>query len=158
MTDDTRSRIEARVRAAGLKLTPQRFAVLDYLISTLEHPTAEQIHRDLNRRFPRASRATVYNTLIALCDAGLVREIYMDEAVARYDANVEPHHHFVCRVCGQLEDVPLSAVGTPSRYDLQAGYRVENYEVVMRGVCATCVTRPARGVKAKHTMKGGKSN
>ncbi|MDT7777869.1 MAG: Fur family transcriptional regulator, peroxide stress response regulator [Acidobacteriota bacterium] len=158
MTEDTRSLIEVRVRAAGLKLTPQRFAVLDYLLSTLEHPTAEQIHRDLNRRFPRASRATVYNTLIALCDAGLVHEIYMDEAVARYDANVEPHHHFVCRVCGQLEDVPLSAVGRLSRFDLQGGYRVENYEVVMRGVCATCVTRPARGLKDKHIKKSGKSN
>jgi Fur family transcriptional regulator, peroxide stress response regulator len=158
MTDDTRLLIEARVRAAGLKLTPQRFAVLDYLISTLEHPTAEQIHRDLNRRFPRASRATVYNTLIALCDAGLVHEIYMDEAVARYDANVEPHHHFVCRVCGQLEDVPLSAVGRPSRCDLRAGYRVENYEVVVRGVCAICVTRPAKVRKARHITKGGKAN
>src|SRR5437588_8535366 len=158
MTEDTRSLIEVRVRAAGLKLTPQRFAVLDYLLSTFEHPTAEQIHSDLNRRFPRASRATVYNTLIALCDAGLVHAIYMDEAVARYDANVEPHHHFVCRVCGQLEDVPLSAVGRLSRCDLQAGYRVENYEVVMRGVCATCVTRPARGLKDKHIKKGGKSN
>ena len=158
MTDDVRSRIEARVRAAGLKLTPQRFAVLDYLVSSLEHPTAEQIHSDLNRRFPRASRATIYNTLIALCDAGLVHEIYMDEAVARYDANVEPHHHFICRACGKLEDVPLSAVGTLSRCDLQAGYRVENYEVVMRGVCATCGTRPARRAKAKNMAKSGKNN
>ena len=151
MTDDIRLLIETRVRAAGLKLTPQRFAVLDYLLSTPVHPTAEQIHRDLNRRFPRASRATVYNTLIALCDAGLVHEVYMDEAVARYDANIEPHHHFVCRMCSKLEDVPLSAIGTLSRCRLQAGYRVENYEVVMRGVCATCGTRRGKGVKAKHT-------
>lgn len=158
MTEDIRSRIEARVRAAGLKLTPQRFAVLDFLLNTLEHPTAEQIHRGLNRRFPRASRATVYNTLTVLCDAGLVHEIYMDEAVARYDANIESHHHFLCRACGRLEDVPLSAIGALSRCDLQSGYRVENYEVVMRGVCATCGTRSGRRVKAKRIAKGGKNN
>ena len=157
MTNEIRSLIESRMRAAGLKLTPQRFAVLDYLLSTPEHPTAEQIHSDLNRRFPRASRATIYNTLSALCDAGLVHEIYIDEAVARYDANIEPHHHFVCRMCGKLEDVPIGAVGTLSRCHLQAGYRVENYEIVMRGVCATCGTRSGRGVKTKHITKGGKS-
>ena len=147
MTEDVRALIESRLHAAGLKLTPQRFAVLDYLLDTPAHPTAEQIHTDLNHRFPRASRATIYNTLTVLCDDGLVHEIYIDDAVARYDANIEPHHHFVCRVCSKLEDVPLEAVGTLPRCDLQAGYRVENYEIVMRGVCAKCGKRASRGRK-----------
>ncbi len=144
MTTEARTRIEERLREADLKLTPQRFAVLDYLVHSDVHPTADQISADLNRRFPRASRATIYNTLNALRDAGLVHEIYMDHAVARYDANLDDHHHFVCRVCHKLEDVaaatlraPLSDV-TPGR-----GYRVESYEVVMRGVCATCKRRKA---------------
>jgi Fur family peroxide stress response transcriptional regulator len=141
MTTETRLKIEARLREAEMKLTPQRFAVLDYLVRSSVHPTAEQISADLNRRFPRASRATVYNTLHALRDAGLVHEIYMDGAVARYDANIEPHHHFVCRICDRLEDVRPEALGAPPRYDLGPGYRVENFEVVMRGVCAACGRR-----------------
>lgn len=138
MTPDEHSRIEARLHKAGLKLTPQRYAVLDYLVRSLIHPTAEQIRADLNRRFPRASRATVYNTLNALRDAGLIHEIYMDDAVARYDANIEPHHHFICRTCGKLEDIPLDAVSEPSHRGLKSGYSVEYYEIVMRGVCAPC--------------------
>ncbi len=78
MTTHTRSQIESQMRASGLKLTPQRFAVLDYLSRSRAHPTAEQIRCDLNRRFPRASRATVYNTLNALCEAGVVNAIYLE--------------------------------------------------------------------------------
>ncbi|MGH9903906.1 MAG: Fur family transcriptional regulator, partial [Pyrinomonadaceae bacterium] len=94
-----------------MRLTPQRFAVLDYLLRSRAHPTAEQIGAAVNRQFPRASRATVYNTLHALRDAGLVHEIFMNDAVARYDANIDPHHHFVCRACGRLEDVAPEAAG-----------------------------------------------
>ena len=141
---DRRDKIETRLRAADLKLTPQRFAVLDYLMQSHIHPTAEQISADLNRRFPRASRATIYNTLHALRDAGLVHEIYMDDRVARYDANIEQHHHFICRVCGRLEDVSLERIGPLSRCDLEPGYRVESHTVVMRGVCAACGQRRKR--------------
>jgi Fur family peroxide stress response transcriptional regulator len=141
LATDIRSQIEERVRAVGLKLTPQRYAVLDFLVRSREHPTADQISAALNRRFPRASRATVYNTLNALRDAGLVHEVYMDDAVARFDANLDEHHHFVCRVCDKLEDVPVEAIGELPTYKVWRGYKVENYEIVMRGVCAACQRR-----------------
>lgn len=138
MTTDERSKIEAWLNGAGLKLTPQRYAVLDYLLRSPVHPTAEQIRADLNRHFPRASRATVYNTLNALRDAGLIHEIYMDDAVARYDANIELHHHFICRKCGKLEDIPLKAVSSLTHRGMQPGYAVEDYKIVMRGLCPPC--------------------
>src|SRR5690349_18922363 len=138
MTTDQHSKVESRLRKAGLRLTPQRYAVLDYLVRSQVHPTAEQIRVDLNRQFPRASRATVYNSLNALRDAGLIHEIYMNDAVARYDANIEPHHHFICRQCGKLEDIPLDAVSAVASGGLRSGYSVEDYAVVMRGVCAPC--------------------
>ena len=144
MATDERTKIETRLREAKLKLTPQRFAVLDYLVRRRgdAHPTADQISGDLNRRFPRVSRATIYNTLNALRDAGLVHEIYMDDAVARYDANLDAHHHFVCRVCDRLEDVPAATLRTSlSDVTPGTGYMVESYEVVMRGVCAACNRR-----------------
>jgi Fur family transcriptional regulator, peroxide stress response regulator len=141
LANDIRSQIEERVRAVGLKLTPQRFAVLDFLVRSREHPTADQISAALNRSFPRASRATIYNTLNALRDAGLVHEVYMDDAVARFDANLDQHHHFVCRVCDKLEDVPFEAVGELTAGKLRPGYKVEHYEIVLRGVCAACGRR-----------------
>ncbi len=135
---NTRAKIEARLRGAEMKMTAQRLAILEYLVRDKIHPTADQISTELNRHFPRASRATIYNTLHALRDASLVREIYINDAVARYDANLAPHYHFVCRACGKLEDVaPLAAGEMPQP---AAGYTVEVYEIVLRGVCAACAT------------------
>ena len=139
MKDDARIKLETRLREAELRLTPQRFAVLEYLDRAEGHPTADQIATEVNRRFPRASRATVYNTLNALRDAGLVREVtHGDDAAARYESNVEPHHHFVCRVCGRLEDVPTEAFAAPKSVELEGGHEVETFELVLRGVCGKC--------------------
>jgi Fur family peroxide stress response transcriptional regulator len=135
---ERRTSVEARLREAELRLTPQRFAVLEHLTRAAGHPTADQIAAEINRRFPRASRATVYNTLGALREAGLVREVLLDDAVTRYESNVEPHHHFVCRACGRLEDVPADAFKTPARVELAGGHEVEAVEVVLRGLCAAC--------------------
>ena len=134
----TRNNVEALLREAELRLTPQRFAVLEYLTRAQGHPTADQIAAEINRRFPRASRATVYNALKALRDAGLVREVATEEALTRYESNVEPHHHFVCRSCGRIEDVPAGALPAPARVTLAGGHEVETIEVTMRGLCGAC--------------------
>src|SRR5215210_3882817 len=133
--NETRNNVEARLREAELRLTPQRFAVLEYLTRAGGHPTADRIAAEINRRFPRASRATVYNTLRALRDAGLVREVATAEALTRYESNVEPHHHFICRACGKIEDVPPEAFQAPARVELEGGHEVETVEVVLRGRC-----------------------
>ena len=133
-----RTNVEARLREAELRLTPQRFAVLEYLTRAEGHPTADQIAAEINRRFPRASRATVYNTLGALREAGLVREVLLDGEATRYESNVEPHHHFVCRACGRLEDVPAAAFDAKALVELEGGQEVEAVEVVLRGLCAAC--------------------
>jgi Fur family peroxide stress response transcriptional regulator len=135
---ENRMNVEARLREAELRLTPQRFAVLEYLTRAEGHPTADQIAAGINRRFPRASRATVYNALKALRDAGLVREVATEEALTRYESNVEPHHHFVCRACGRIEDVPHETFKAPARVELAGGHEVEAVEVVLRGLCAAC--------------------
>ena len=139
MANEKRERIEARLREAELKLTPQRFAVLEYLTRAAGHPTAEQIGAALNRRFPQASRATIYNNLNALRDAGLVREVRVAaDGVARYESNVEAHHHFVCRACGRLEDVPAGLFAAAPPAELEGGHAVEGVEVLLRGTCAAC--------------------
>lgn len=142
MKEEARFKLESRLREAELRLTPQRFAVLEYLGNADGHPTADQIATEINRRFPRASRATVYNTLNALRDAGLVREVtHGGDAAARYESNVEPHHHFVCRVCGKLEDVPADSLPAPEHVKLEGGHEVETCEIVLRGVCGKCKSK-----------------
>ena len=121
-----------------MRLTPQRYGVLEFLLKHPSHPTADQIHRAVNRTDPRASRATVYNNLRSLIEAGLIREFVLDGKAARFDACVEKHHHLVCDRCGGVEDIAwFEVTGLENRSEL-AGRRVRNYELLLRGTCSRC--------------------
>ncbi|MDP9169669.1 MAG: transcriptional repressor [Acidobacteriota bacterium] len=129
--------IERAFERTGVRRTPQRFFVLEHLITRPEHATVEELWSALNKRHTRASRATVYNTLHALVNAGLVREFTLDGKAARYDANLDPHHHFICDKCGAVEDVDWFDV--PELPRARAGQRrVRSYEVILRGECSRC--------------------
>jgi Fe2+ or Zn2+ uptake regulation protein len=133
--------VTSAFRAAGLRCTPQRFAVLDFLFRGKVHATADEIAAAINRPGSGASRATVYNALHALMDAGLVREVG-GGAAARYDASLERHHHFTCEVCGSLEDIDWFELPRAAR--VLGSRRVHNYEIVFRGVCAGCQRKEVR--------------
>jgi Fe2+ or Zn2+ uptake regulation protein len=147
--------VEEAFRRTGVRITPQRFSVLEHLMLHPDHATVDDLAAALNRRYAKASRATVYNTLHALVEAGLVREFTLDGKAARYDANVDPHHHFVCDVCGAVEDLewfevpalhkqpepkmPRTQKGerSVSAYNVSA-HNVRSYEVIVRGECRRC--------------------
>lgn len=122
----------------GLRVTQQRVAVLDFLLASCHHPTAEEIGTAVNRTDPTASRASVYNVLRSLARAGLVSELVLDDAVARYDANLDPHHHFVCTACRRVEDVPEPLCPTPLAARFADGRVVTEVSVTLRGLCAAC--------------------
>jgi Fur family peroxide stress response transcriptional regulator len=133
----TAHRIEDAFERTGVRRTPQRFFVLEHLLMNPAHATVEELWLALNKRHARASRATVYNTLHALVKAGLVREFTLDGKAARYDANLEQHHHFVCDKCGAVEDVDWFDI--PALKGSESARRsIRSYEVVIRGECARC--------------------
>lgn len=121
---------------SGVRLTTQRFAVMNYLVHHPVHATADQIFEAINRADPRASRATVYNSLRALLAKGMVREIALEGRAGRYDANLGRHHHFVCEGCGRVEDIEWFDVPRLGR--ALAPRSVRDYELLSRGLCARC--------------------
>jgi Fe2+ or Zn2+ uptake regulation protein len=125
-------------RAAGVRPTAQRYAVLGYLAQSEVHATAEEIFVAVNRRDPRASRATVYNNLHALAKAGLVREVASDGGAARFDANLYPHHHFICENCGAVEDIPWFDLPASAGRAALGKRAVRDYQIVFRGACMRC--------------------
>jgi Fur family peroxide stress response transcriptional regulator len=132
--------IEEAFEHAHVRQTPQRFFVLEHLLTRPEHLTVEELWGALNKLHARASRATVYNTLHALVEAGLVREFTLDGKAARYDANLERHHHFVCDKCRAVEDVDWFEI--PELKGSESGRRsIRAYEVILRGECAKCRKR-----------------
>ena len=145
----TPAEVRQRFREKGLKLTPQRYAIYEMMIHTDSHPTVEDIYHAVQPMFPMLSLNTVYYTLTSLKKAGLIADVPVQEGAARFDANMDRHHHLVCLKCRKIEDLyddaldqlKISAKST-------SGYLVESHRVEFRGYCSECRT-PRRRSKQK---------
>jgi Fur family peroxide stress response transcriptional regulator len=132
--------IKQSLEDSGLRCTPQRYAVMAFLTEHTSHPTATEIFEAVNRMDPRCSRATTYNNLRDLVQAGLVREVAVEGRAARYDAKGIQHHHFICDRCGVVEDMNWYEVPSPAPGVL--GKRVlRECELIFRGLCEKCAPR-----------------
>jgi len=134
--------IKRSLEGSGLRCTPQRYAVMAFLLQCHRHPTAAEIFQAVNRVDPRSTRATTYNNLRDLVQAGLVREVAVEGRAARFDPKGMRHHHFVCDRCGNVEDIAWYNVPRPASGSL--GKRIlREYELIFRGLCTKCAPRPA---------------
>lgn len=133
----SKEQLESLAIERGLKMTPQRRAIVEYLEKAFHHPTADEVFVAVNAQFPLTSRATVYNTLNLLKDMSLVREIARD-GVVRFDPNLDEHHHFICRKCGCVEDLPWDAIPPIDMTSIEGQQRVESFDLTLHGVCASC--------------------
>ncbi len=129
-------RLVARMREAGLKATPQRLAIVRELADDPTHPTAQELYDRLRSAMPTMSFATVYNTLSAFADAGLVTPRSLTAGGTRFDPNTEPHDHAVCDRCGDVVDISPADEGPAS---IPSGFQLRAVERIYRGVCMRCV-------------------
>lgn len=123
--------------------TPQRTAILEVVVTSHDHPTARDIYRRVRELRPSIGFATVYRTLDLLVDHGAIRHLqFGEEAVARYDGELRRHDHIRCEACGRVDDITVDlparvVVGLADTADT-AGYDLDGYDLVLRGVCAAC--------------------
>ena len=138
---------DAALRARGLRLTGPRRVILDVLRGTGSHPTAEWVYRLVRRRLPRVSLGTVYRNLRLLVAEGLAAEIPGPHA--RFDANMDAHHHFTCVRCGRIVDVdgPLAephAEALRARIAARTGLAITHHRIEFFGRCPQCRSTKAR--------------
>lgn len=128
------------LRKTGLRATPQRMAIWDYLITSDEHPSAIEIFTRLKPQFPSLSLATVYNTLDVLVGMGLVNALgSIGDDRVHFDANLEPHVNLVCRVCHKVVDTDAACVeDLEAELRLKTGYQVEGSRILYFGTCPEC--------------------
>ena len=96
--------IIAKFHEKGLKVTPQRLAICEYILSSKDHPTTNMVYVEEKRKYPTLSLATVYQTLHLLTDIGLLQELELNDGISRYDPNTSPHINIICKNCGMVED------------------------------------------------------
>ncbi|HVP89631.1 MAG TPA: transcriptional repressor [Terriglobales bacterium] len=143
MTD----RFEREIRRAGVKRTPQRMAIFREVARTGDHPDIETVYKNVRRKMPTVSLDTVYRALALFRDLGLVMTVRPLDDRARFDANMAPHHHFVCTRCGALRDLTDPRLdGLEMPRGAAALGRVDSRHVEFRGVCADCLKK-SRGLR-----------
>jgi Fe2+ or Zn2+ uptake regulation protein len=123
-------------RQRGLKITPQRRCIFRILHDNQVHPTADAVYAAAFAEMPSISLRTVYQTLNDLADMGEIQALDLGTGSARFDPNVDEHHHLVCDRCGVVHDVYVDASSLQVA-DL-GGFAIEHTEVVFRGRCASC--------------------
>jgi Fur family transcriptional regulator, peroxide stress response regulator len=100
----------ARCRKRGIAVTPQRLAVIQALLASENHPSTDQICAAVRRQHPHVSLATVHRILEQFCEVGEARKVTLLHDAARFDGNVEPHHHVLCVRCRRLHDIEIPEV------------------------------------------------
>lgn len=124
----------------GLRMTPQRQALLRVLGGRVHHPTADELYRRVRRILPSVSPATVYRNVQTLARAGVIAPLERAGGAVRYDPNLDEHHHFVCGSCGQVLDIYLTKVGyaVDRRKSRLAGAQIRSCGLQLHGICGDC--------------------
>ena len=128
----------------------KRDTILEYLRSTTAHPSAERIFTDLKEEIPDLAMGTVYRNLTLFKQQGLVSSVATVRGVERFDANTQPHVHFICRHCDAVIDlhqmqVPQELQTTAETY---VGGQVEECQLSFSGLCRECANLMESGETA----------
>jgi len=137
-----------RLREHGLRLTPQRMAVLKTLVGNKEHLSAEDIYAQVRITYPMIGLATVYNTISMLKELGAISELNFGNGLgasrsynrAHFDGSGEaPHPHFVCTRCNRIIDIEGEIFGDlPNEVARQTGYHITGFRLDFFGLCPNC--------------------
>lgn len=92
------------LQSMGLKITPQRIAVLEAMNSLTDHPTAESIIDYIRRNHPNIAVGTVYKTLETFVEKGIIKKVKTERDVMRYESILEKHHHLYCIESDRIDD------------------------------------------------------
>lgn len=133
--------IVASLRDEGFRVTPQRVAIVDYLLKTEDHPSAELIHKVIRKRYPMVSLSTIYKTLDLLKEKKLVNEIEV-EGEARFDAHTDEHINLVCMNCGKIDDIDEDSLREiQTKAARKSKYLIVKGSFELFGYCSNCKSK-----------------
>lgn len=131
-----------RLKEKGVTLTPQRLAVVEFLKKNASHPTVDDIHRAIQRKYPTMSMATVYSTLELLKEHGEIQELSIRKrGKACFDPSPKLHHHLLCQKCDKVVNIEFECPDDcPIIKEKEiGGCRVEEVQAYVYGLCPDCL-------------------
>lgn len=124
------------------KYSKKRELILKAVKDNPVHPTADFIYQKLNAEIPGLSLGTVYRNLNILAEDKLIHKLKMAAGPDRFDGDLHPHYHLICKSCGKLVDIDTRAMdGIEKKVSQDTGHQIEGYDIVFEGVCQECLAK-----------------
>ena len=132
--------LTSALKKAGMRVTPQRVAIVEVILSRCDHPSVEQLYEQVRVQFPTTSLATVYKTVHLLKEIGELLEIGTLDGGNRYDGGKPyPHPHLVCTRCKAITDPELPLLRElATQAETVSGYRIISHQLNFFGICPLC--------------------
>lgn len=128
-----------QLKKFNIRMTNQRYAILEYLLLKGNHPTANEIYEYLKNDFPNMSVATIYNNINFFKKAGIVTELPFADGSSRFDLTETHHYHAICTNCGKVEDFDYPNFEEAERVaEKQTHFKVINHSFKVTGICLEC--------------------
>lgn len=128
-----------QLKKFNIRMTTQRYAILEYLALEGNHPTANDVYEHLKDDFPNMSVATVYNNLNFFKKAGIVTELPFADGSSRFDLTETRHYHAICANCGKVEDFDYPSFEEAERVaEKQTSFKVDSHSFKVTGLCSEC--------------------
>lgn len=125
------------LREEGFRITPQRLAIVDYVLNTEEHPSADRVYHVVKKKYPMVSLSTVYKTLDLLKQKQLVRQIEIG-GESRFDGHIDEHINLICMKCGNIEDIDEDLKEIQARAAKKSKYQIVKSSFELFGYCGNC--------------------
>ncbi len=128
-----------QVREKGLKVTPQRLAIIEVLVDMMDsHPGAHIVYKEAKKKKKSLSLSTTYATLNELSRHGIIKILQFDGMDNRYDGNVKDHINLICEQCGKIIDYPLPFSVDRTVVTRSTGFSVTDARMELYGLCHEC--------------------
>jgi len=132
-----------QLKEKGLKITPQRLAVIDALVENRhKHSGATLIYQETRKKLKSISLSTVYATLKEFSEQGLIKALEFDRMENRYDGNLSEHINLICKRCGAISDFDLPSSIEPKDIMRKSGFVVTDTRMEYYGYCRDCLKKP----------------
>lgn len=123
-----------------LKRSRQRDAIIAFLKTRKDHPTADTIYHEIRNTIPNISLGTIYRNLSLLSERGDILKLTCDGKMDRFDADTTPHYHFICRNCGCVKDIDFPYI---EDIDCEANEHFDgsilSHSLLFEGYCKDCL-------------------
>ena len=129
------------LRSEGFRITPQRVAIIDYILDTKSHPTAEDIHQSILKTYPMTSLSTVYKTIELLKKKNVIRGTGASEKT-RFETVTPQSINLICSNCGRIETLKDSLVkDLETKVKRKSRFEIQNQRIEFTGLCNQCKSR-----------------